>query len=383
MQNEAALGESTIDVIEAIREVGPRWATRAHAAELTGNISAETADEVSATRAHQLLQPALFGGLQTNMTSHSYAMSVIGEYCMSTAWCAGVWGAHNWMIAQWPESTQAEVWGSHPGARTSASILPKTELQLDEDGSVVIAGKFDFTSGCDHAHWFGVGGIIMDDPTPDPAIVLFPADQSLIDHSTWDVVGLAATGSKNIVIDDPIVVDRQRCLSYVAAATRHAPGLDTHAASLYRSPFRAAASLVLAGPAVGAARAAARIFGERGARNPGPTTASRLAEGESLADAAEAVLLAASAELDYLGTLSSPTAAQAARVHRDTAQAVRLAAQSVNVIFEAAGGNGLRRSDAIQRAWRDATSARNHHILNWDMASIAYGTEALKELASD
>jgi len=378
MLNEDVLGSDVGEVLENIRAVTPAWRDRAHAAEVAGAIAPETADEVSATGAIQLLQPANFGGLEAGMVAHSYAMSVIGEACMSTAWCAGVWGAHNWMLAHFAESSQATIWGADPTVRTSASILPTTPMETDEEGNVLVKGRFNFTSGCDHAHWFGAGGLLHAASTPNPIITMFPAEHSLIDHSSWDVAGLAGTGSKDVVVDEPIVVPMEMTISYIDTLTRSTPGLVVNSSSIYRSPFRPAAALVLAGPAVGAARGAVARFVEMSASKTGPGIGARIASASSLADAAETVLLHAAADLDYLGTVDAPTRVQAARIYRDTAQAVRLAAAAVDVVFEAAGGAALRRSEPIQRAWRDVTASRNHRVLSWDPAADEFGSAVLE-----
>ena len=379
MHDEAVLGTDVQEVLAKVRASAEAWAGRARQAEISGSIARETADEVSATGAHQVLQPRVFGGLEAGMVAHSYVMSVIGEVCMSTAWCAGVWGAHNWMLAQWPESTQQEIWGDDPTVRTSASIVPLTSFETDDDGNALVAGRFHFTSGCDHAHWFGTGGNVNWSTGPEPVIAVFPADHTMIDQSSWDVAGLAGTGSKDLVIEKPVTVDRAHMMSYIEAATGSTPGLAVHSSPIYRSPFRAAAALVLAGPTVGAARGAVRRFVERSASRPGPVSAQRIAEASALCHAAEAVLLASSAELDHFGLIEDRSPLSAAKIHRDTAHAVRLAAAATNVIFEASGGSALRHEEPIQRAWRDTHAGRNHRILTWDVAAEAYGLAVMLE----
>lgn len=379
MLNEDALGPEVVEVLSRIRAAAPAWRQRANAAEAAGSIARETAEDVSATGALQLLQPANFGGLEAGMVAHSYAMSVIGEACMSTAWCAGVWGAHNWMLAHATETTQQAVWGDDPTVRTSASILPTTPMQTDSDGNVMVLGRFNFTSGCDHAHWFGAGGLLDPDGTPNPVITFFPADHDLIDHDSWDVAGLAGTGSKDIVVAEPIVVPMDRTISYLDTVRRTTPGLDVNHSHIYRSPFRPAAALVLAGPSVGAARGAVARFVELSASKTGPAIAGRIAEAGALADAAESVLLQAACDLDHLGTLQAPTRVQAGRIYRDTALAVRLAAEAVDVVFAAAGGGSLRRNEPIQRAWRDASAARNHRVLSWDPAAEEFGSAMVEQ----
>lgn len=371
-------------VLADVHRLGPRWAERAHAADAAGAIGADTAKELSSIDAQRFIQPREFGGAELSIEAHMRIVAAAGEYCSATSWCLAVWSAHNWMAAHFPIEGQRELW-ANPSALLSASIVPKTPFETRGD-DLVVQGRFPFASGCDHADWLGVGGLIEG---AGPVIALFPADEPgvEIDHDSWDVVGLRGTGSKDLVVDEPLVIPGHRVLRQIEAGQRNAPGQRHHDSALYRNPFRATACIVLAAPVLGAAISAVRRFTERldghvilaagGNQRSDPAAGARLAEASAEAEAAQLIGFEAAARLDALGHDAEPDPERVGSIFRDTAFAVRMAARAVDRLYEASGGSALQRSEPIQRVWRDVHAARSHAILTWDGAASTYAASAL------
>ena len=61
------------------------------------------------------------------------------------------------------------------------------------------------------------------------------------------------------------------------------------------------------------------------------------------------------------------------RNRRDQAFCVKLLVQAIDLLFLAAGGQGLFLDHPLQRFWRDAHAAGSHISLNWDAAGSMYG----------
>lgn len=378
--------------INQVQKLAPRWAARAAEADRAGRIAPETADEISEIGAHRLLQPQRFGGAEATIAAHVRIVAAAAEGCASTAWCLAVWSVHNWMLSLFGPEAQEEIWGSDPAARISASIVPRTEFSLDPAGGLRVGGRFPFASGCDHASWFGLGGRVpRDDGSEDRVITMVPAAAVTIDHGSWAVMGLRGSGSKDITVAAGQPVPAHRSLSVPAAVRGQAPGQRPDGASLPFTPFRGTAALVLAPPALGVARAAARRFLDRaGTHRIGfagvvqkndPAAALRVAESTAEIDAAELVMDRAARRLDDLATERRlPSPLETATVLRDTAFAVRLCAQAVDRLYEASGGSALADDEPMQRHWRDVHAARSHAVLTWDNAANEYGTAAMADL---
>lgn len=401
-------------IVDEVRALLPRWAERAARAEADRRLDPRTAEELTAIGAHRLLQPHRYGGGAAGFAAYAEVVAAVGEACTSAAWCLAVWSAHNWMLALFDPLAQDDIWGPNPAARISASIVPRVRFERTADGDVVVGGRFPFGSGCDHADWFGVGGIVPGpDGRDDRVIAMLPSAQTVIEHDTWQVMGLRGTGSKDVMVPEGTVVPAHRVLSVGAAAQGLAPGQFDGAETMLFAPFRPVAMLVLAPPVIGAARAALDRFGTRStdhlvgmARRPQRqdlAAAFRVAESSAEIDAAALVLQRAATDLDRMGRHAvhggnarsgggdggdgnevggngsaaggqrvAPSALEAATVLRDTAFSVRLCARAVDRLYEASGGSALAADEPMQRYWRDVHAARTHTALTWDAAADEY-----------
>ena len=207
-----------------------------------------------------------------------------------------------------PLEGQNEIW-SDPTNLVSASIVPKNRFRQEGD-DVIVSGRFGFGSGCDHAPWLSVGGLLEGDQ-PSPVICALPAEDVIIDHKSWNVVGLRGTGSKDLVVAEEVAVPSHRVLHVSQTMTRRAPGQLHYGGPLYTCPWRTTAILVLAAPVIGAAKAAVRRFQERiddhflvalaSTQRHDPAAGYRLAESTAEIQAAELLLYDAAARLDQLG----------------------------------------------------------------------------------
>ena len=372
------------EVVAGLHSVGPSWEKRASAADEVGHIDAENANDIRAMGAARLLQPTDFGGAQSSIEDHMRAVAVAGEYCMATSWCLSVWSAHGWMLSHMPGEGRQEIW-EDPTTLVSASIIPKTRFR-EKGGDVVVSGRFGFASGCDHAPWLSVGGLLPGDQ-PAPVICALPAEDVIIDHKSWDVIGLRGTGSKDLVIAEEVVVPGHRVLRVAESAARRSPGQVHYGRPLYTCPWRTTAILVLAAPVIGAAKAAVRRFQERlddhflvalaNTQRNDPAAGYRLAESTAEILAAELLLYDAAARLDQLGGSEEVDPLINASIVRDCGWGVRALAAAVDRLYEASGANVMRAGEPMQRLWRDVNAARSHAILTWDHAANIYGKALL------
>ena len=374
-------------VIDGLHSVGPSWEKKSALADEVGCIDTDNAADIRTIGAARLLQPTDFGGAQSTIENHMRAVAVAGEYCMATSWCLAVWSAHGWMLAQMPIEGQHEIW-SDPTNLVSASIVPKTQFRQEGD-DVIVSGRFGFGSGCDHAPWLSVGGFLPGEEVT-PVICALPAEDVIIDHKSWDVVGLRGTGSKDLVIADEVAVPSHRVLRVTETMTRRAPGQLHYGGPLYTCPWRTTAILVLAAPVIGAAKAAVRRFQERlddhflvalgDVQRNDPAAGYRLAESTAEIHAAELLLYAAAARLDQLGAVENVDPVLNASIIRDCGFGVKTLANAVDRLYEASGANAMRADEPIQRLWRDVNAARSHAILTWDHAANMYSRALLESL---
>ena len=250
-----------------------------------------------------------------------------------------------------------------------------------------------YCSGIDNAQWMLIATKVAPAEGAEPSgqgYVLVPKDDCEIEDN-WHVVGLAGTGSKNIICDK-LFVPAHRFLALDDALSGTAPGRDVNSGDLFRLPIFAAISLSLCAPIIGMAQGAydEYVGGTRARMTRGaalsqqmrmaelPTIQLRVGEAAASIDAARTLLdrdckdimatLAAGADL---------TIEQRARNKGNLGFATRLALNAVDRLFESGGGGGLFRSGRVQRFWRDAHAGAMHVSVNWDAVGALYGRIAL------
>src|SRR6202030_2133565 len=145
------------------------------------------------------------------------------------------------------------------------------------------------------------GAVVSDEETgqSEHRMLLVPAsDYSIID--TWEVIGLAGTGSKDAEVND-IFVPAYRTLSTERIKGGPNRGSELNPGTLYKLPAISLFGFAIAGVSLGIARGAIRHFTERTSTRLGAYTGRNLAdlttiqvhaaEAAALADAAEAISL--------------------------------------------------------------------------------------------
>ncbi|WP_425329773.1 acyl-CoA dehydrogenase family protein [Streptomyces cacaoi] len=242
-------------VVDAVRDLAPVLRERADAAESAGRVPDESVAELAGTGFFRLLQPTAFGGLAADPGLFYTCVKEIARACGSTGWIASVLGVHNWQLGLFPEEAQREVWGGDDGARISSSYAPTGKVTPVE-GGFRFSGRWSFSSGCEHADWVFLGGLIKgEDGAPvDSRTFLLPYGDYRIEKN-WDTLGLRATGSHDIVVDD-VFVPEHRTLSFLDTSALDCPGQRLNPEPLYRLPFAALFTSTIATPLVGIAEGA-------------------------------------------------------------------------------------------------------------------------------
>src|SRR6201982_2532568 len=213
-------------MLERARALIPRLAERAPAATAARQLPAETIAEYHAAGLLRVLQPRRFGGLQGRFSLFSRIVEELTFGCASSAWVYAVLAEHQWIIAQYPEQAQIAVWGDHPEAVASSSLAPRAAAKR-VSGGWRLSGRFPFSSGCDYAQWAILGAFLgeMGDPR-DIAYLLAPlAEVEIVDD--WQVLGLAGTGSKSLVLHD-VFIPEHRCVMVSDLFAGTPPGALVH-----------------------------------------------------------------------------------------------------------------------------------------------------------
>jgi len=262
------------------------------------------------------------------------------------------------------------------------------------DGGFRLDGRWSFASGCENAQWSLCAAMLPageGEGRPFPAFLLVPAADYTIDD-TWDVVGLAGTGSKTLVLDD-VVVPEHRVLTFPQATSGRTPGGEVYRGqNLFNMPLLTGIPSCLASTAVGAAKGALESYAAsistrvtRGAVAGGnnrmaefPTIQLRVAEAAASIDAAREILLRDVVRAEALAGTGREFSVEDRLVsRRGQAFAVTLALRAVEALNASTGGLGLNMDNPVQRAWRDANAVGRHISMNWDAVGTMIGQHML------
>lgn len=372
-------------VVDAVRDLLPAFQQRAQEAEDARRIPDASMRELQETGLFRLLQPKRFGGYEADPVTFYNAVRLIASACGSTGWVSSVIGVHPWQLSLFPEQAQDDVWGDDPHVRMSSSYAPTGRAHVVE-GGYRLDGRWSFSSGCDHARWVLLGGIVTDDEgnQVDFKTFLLPFGDYRIED-VWNTVGLRGTGSNDIVVEDAFVPD-YRSLSFADTSRCSCPGQEVNTAPLYRIPFGSVFSYSITTPIIGMAEGAyeahvsymkerVRVSYGKSKAAEDPFSQVRIADAASETDAAWLQLTHNVGELlRYAQAGEKIPMNLRLQVRRDQVRGTTRSIGAVDRLFENSGGRALAVGTPIQRFWRDAHAGRVHAINDPERALSMFGT---------
>jgi len=269
---------------------------------------------------------------------------------------------------------QEEVWGDDTNVLVSSSYAPTGTVE-PVDGGYRVRGRWQFSSGCEHAQWALLGGRIEDEQGPRTAAFLIPRTDYTIDD-TWHVIGLCGTGSQDVVIEDAFVPSHR-----VHELTS---GSEVSDSRLYRVPFTSLFGYSLTAPVIGMAQGALDAHIEWTKGRTRKATASKVAtEVFSQIRVAEAARDIDAARLQMMATFQDMLAIvdsgeeipfeARVRARRDQVLGTRAAVGAIDQVFTNSGAHAIHETSVIQRFWRDAHAASLHNSNVAEPILTAYG----------
>ncbi len=371
-------------VLDGVRDLLPALRERADETERLRQVPDASVKELEETGFFRLLQPKRFDGLEGDPVDFFTAVSMIGSACGSTGWISSVLGVHPWQVALFHDDAQQAVWGEDTAVRLSSSYAPTGKATIT-DGGFTLEGRWSFSSGSAHATWVLLGGLVFNDEgqVVDFRTFMVPREKyEIVD--VWNVVGLAGTGSNDIVVEETFIPE-EFTLSMGDTGRCFGPGQEQNPGDLYKLPFHSLFTTTISTPIIGMARGAyaehvdmqqkrvrAAYAGEKASSDP--FAAVRIARASSEIDAAWALTMANIREEQALVAKGEkiPLSLRL-RVRRDQVLGTQRAIDAIDELFEASGGRALANGTYLQRAWRDAHAGRVHAANDPERALQMYG----------
>lgn len=369
-----ALAATLIARAEAL---APTLAGRAAQADAQGRIPAETIADMQAAGFFKVLQPKRYGGYELDPQAFFDIQMTLARGCMSTAWVYGVVGVHNWQLALFDERAQQDVWGNDPATLIASTYMPVGRV-TPVDGGFRLSGHWKFSSGSELCEWVFLGALVpaaVAGQPPEYRTFLLPKADYRIQQD-WDVLGLRATGSHDIIVDD-VFVPAYRTHKAIDGMMGTSPGLAVNDAPLFRLPFAQIFVRAVCTSCIGALQgalddftgyAATRVSANSGAKTTDDPGAQNACANAAVAiDEMQVLLKRNFAEL-MASVTGGPAVSIERRVHfrYQSAQVAERCAQAANALLRYAGGNGIYHRNPLVRRFLDLHAARAHYANNVD-----------------
>ncbi|OBB96247.1 acyl-CoA dehydrogenase family protein [Mycobacterium sp. 852002-30065_SCH5024008] len=367
---------------DVARALAPEITARADEAEALGTLPLDLVERLRAAGVFRALQPRSLGGFEVAPVDFIHLVEELARADGSTGWIAAI-GAGAPAFTAWLEPAVATaLFGSHADFLAATVFAPTGRAVPDGHGRFAVEGRWPFASGCRHAEWLLTGMFVFDGETPrmisgqgpDWRLAFFPrADAEIVEN--WDVLGLRATGSNDLIARDLCVAEEHTISPFFQAARQDG--------TLWRLAFFTLVGVALVGVPLGIARRALDEFTDLA------TTKTRAGAFEPLAKDPSAQVEFANAEaglrsarafvLDEAGALwetalagDPPSLQQRAGFQLAAQQAMRAARQVVDTTFDLTGAGAVHASHPLQRCFRDLHTAGQH---------VYFGPSALKRYA--
>lgn len=239
--------------------------TRATEIEAARRIPEDVVERLAAAGLFRMMQPPLFGGLGCTPREAWEAVFEVGRGCGSCAWIVGLNSANILMLGKFSGQAQRDVFLC--GKPAIVSMLTGgvgSGITVERaSGGVMVGGRWRYASGIDVASWAGLLVPLPDrnGGAPEPHVVLVPQDAFSIDHSSWNVLGMRGTGSKDISLKPTFVPDhRWMSWSQLQAGEKHptCPNREP----IYDYPLNSIFAMSVLAPLLGVASAVAEEFRE-------------------------------------------------------------------------------------------------------------------------
>lgn len=354
------------DVLDAIKALAPQLARAADQADAERRLADDTVAAMREAGAFRIATPARYGGGEASVRTHLDVAAELATLDGGAGWVASLWNGGSWIVAQYPERAQDDVWGADPDARISGALKPSGPVHR-VPGGYRLSGGWSYASGIWHATW-GLAAVVLDD---GPAVLLVPReDYRIVDE--WHMAGMRSTGSNRFVVEDAFVPDhRVLRLGPLVEGSNVTPATPP----TYRAAFVATLVVMLAAPLLGLGRAAlAHVTSAAGRKAIAYTDFARqrdsvafqlqVAEAASALDTAELHAYRAADTLDdHAAEGTYPSELLRARCRADASVAARNVTRALETLVYAHGSSGFADASPLQRIWRDANVSARHGML--------------------
>jgi alkylation response protein AidB-like acyl-CoA dehydrogenase len=354
--------------LEAARKLQPMIRAAAGEIEAARELPRPLFEALADAGLFHLAVPRAIGGAEIDLPTYVQVIEELGKADASTGWIVNQGAIFATYAARMPREVARAIWTDTPRSVVANTPAPTAQAVV-VPGGFRVTGRQGFSTGCRHAAWIAPHAQIIDNGQvrlergqPETRYMFVPvAEAELLD--TWKVRGMRGTGTHHFAVQDVFVPAERTVLSATAPLLEPGP--------LYKIPRTLCFASGDAAVALGLARTCLETFFEL-AGSKTPRAMPALLRDQSMVQVqvgqAEAALRSGRAFLmetvrDVWTTVASSgalTLDQRATLRLATTHGIRLAAQVIDTVYNAAGATAAYDDHPIQRHFQDIHVITQH-----------------------
>ncbi|HKB26830.1 MAG TPA: acyl-CoA dehydrogenase family protein [Methylomirabilota bacterium] len=353
--------------LDAARKLAPMIRSCADEIEALRELPRPLFEALADAGLFHLAVPRAIGGAELDLPTYVQVIEELGKADASTGWCVNQGAIYATYAARMPRDIARKIWidtprsvvANTPAATAKAVVVP---------GGYRVMGRQGFSTGCRHAAWVAAhaqiienGQIRLEHGQPETRYLYVPvAEAELLD--TWHVRGMRGTGTHHFAVNDVFVPAERTVLSATAPVLEPGP--------LYRIPRTLCFASGDAAVALGMARSCLTTFFElAGAKTPRAMEAllrdqsmvqASVGRCEAHLRAGRAFLMETVREIWTAALSGTITLDLRATLRLATTHGIRLAAQIIDTVYNAAGATAAYESNLLQRHFQDIHVITQH-----------------------
>lgn len=353
--------------LEAARTLAPLIRANADAIDANRELPKPIFEALADAGLFHLAVPRAIGGAEIDYPIYVQVLEEIGKADASTAWIVNQCATFATYAARMAPDVARAIWIDTP--RSIVANTPAANAQaVAVPNGYRVTGRQGFSTGCRHASWIAAHATVMEngaprlkDGKPETRYCIMPiAEVELLD--TWHTRGMRGTGTHHFTVNN-VFVPEERTV-FLAAA----PLAD--AGARYKIGIQLAFAGGDAAIALGMARSCLTAFYElAGSKTPRfqnllrdqPLIQLTLGQTEAAVRSGRAFLMEAVHDLwNEALTLPAITLERRATLRIATTHAIRLAAQAIDSLYNAAGATAVFEGNLMQRHFQDIHVITQH-----------------------
>lgn len=374
------------ELLARARAMVPTLIRRASQAEGSHKVPDETIAELKAAGFFKVVQPARYGGWEMSPNILFDIQMILAEGCMSSAWVYGLLAVHQFQLGLFDDRCQQEVWREDPDTLIASTYQPVGKVTR-VDGGFRLSGHWGFSSGVQHCDWIFLGSLAPPaEPGAAPEMMTFllPKSDYRYVEGSWDVFGLKATGSLDIIVEDAFIPAYRTHTLVEGFEVVNQAGLKVNGGPLFKMPwgqqFSRSVSTACIGALQGALNAYIDIAKARVSTNTGKATKQDpLALGYAAKVQCEILAMKTTLHRNFdemmahLESTGEIPILDRVRYRYEASQVARKCAALADGLLPLLGGRAIYNSSPVLRYWRDIMASRAHVANNPDLLGPSLG----------